>query len=262
MLLALLAGRRTALSWADRALCFALLLAGTGLLLVAGPEIAYVRDLFGNRMNTVFKFHYQAWLFLGLAGAFGVMAGLRRRRFVLVCGLGILLALAGVSYIAAAAYTENIRQPHSPLGLDALRELASRSPDEAAAIRWLRANTAAEAVIGEAAGKSYQSQYNRVSTFTGRSVLLGWLGHERQWRGANYGTMSAGRLDALRALYRPESAEQVKRLCAQWGIDYVYVGPGERGAYGVTPADEAMLDLALERVFTNATARIYLTCRK
>ncbi|MCB0108766.1 MAG: hypothetical protein KDE53_22750, partial [Caldilineaceae bacterium] len=39
---------------------FVLLLALIGLLLVYAPEFVYLRDNFGTRMNTVFKFYYQA----------------------------------------------------------------------------------------------------------------------------------------------------------------------------------------------------------
>ena len=43
---------------------FALLLIGLALLLAYSVEFVYLRDLFGTRMNTVFKFYYQAWVML------------------------------------------------------------------------------------------------------------------------------------------------------------------------------------------------------
>ncbi len=51
---------------------FALLMIGLALLLAYSVEFVYLRDLFGTRMNTVFKFYYQAWVMLALAAAFGV----------------------------------------------------------------------------------------------------------------------------------------------------------------------------------------------
>ncbi|MCS6835177.1 MAG: DUF2298 domain-containing protein [Anaerolineae bacterium] len=50
---------------------FALLLLGVGAGLVLIPEFIYLRDNFGTRINTVFKFYYQAWIVLALASAYG-----------------------------------------------------------------------------------------------------------------------------------------------------------------------------------------------
>ena len=55
-------------------LTFVLLLAGVGLFLLLVPELLYVKDGFGTRMNTVFKLYYQAWLLLGLVTSYAIAA--------------------------------------------------------------------------------------------------------------------------------------------------------------------------------------------
>ena len=45
----------------------------TALLLVFSVEFVYLRDTFGMRMNTVFKFYFQAWVMLALVAAFAVV---------------------------------------------------------------------------------------------------------------------------------------------------------------------------------------------
>ena len=57
------------------AAAFPLLLVAMAFYLLVGAELFYVNDSFGGafrRMNTVFKVYYQAWLLLGLAGAYAL----------------------------------------------------------------------------------------------------------------------------------------------------------------------------------------------
>ncbi len=71
------------------------------MLLILGTELFFVQDLFGSRLNTVFKLYYQAWLLLGCAGAYGAywlvqewaaqprtFAGVRARRLGRAGGAG------------------------------------------------------------------------------------------------------------------------------------------------------------------------------
>lgn len=54
--------------WSQRAELWVFVLVGTAAALVAACELVYLRDIFGMRMNTVFKLYYQAWLLLGIVG--------------------------------------------------------------------------------------------------------------------------------------------------------------------------------------------------
>ena len=40
--------------------------------MLLGVELVFLDDVFHSRMNTVFKFHDNAWLLAGLAGGVGV----------------------------------------------------------------------------------------------------------------------------------------------------------------------------------------------
>ena len=78
---------------------FALLLTGMGLCLTLLPEFLYLKDNFGARINTIFKFYYQAWAVWSIAGAYAVyrvIADRRRPRPALILRIGaaILVALA------------------------------------------------------------------------------------------------------------------------------------------------------------------------
>ena len=57
--------------WLSPETGYALLLVLFGCLLVIGPEFFYLRDQFGWRMNTIFKFYFTAWMMWGAAAAYG-----------------------------------------------------------------------------------------------------------------------------------------------------------------------------------------------
>ncbi len=67
----------------QRAELFLLILIGTSAALIAACEVVFLRDIFQDRMNTVFKLYYQAWLLLGICGgpALMLLLGAARRVF-------------------------------------------------------------------------------------------------------------------------------------------------------------------------------------
>lgn len=58
----------------SRASACALLLIGMGLCLTLIPEFVFLKDNFGSRINTIFKFYYQAWTFWSIATAYAVFS--------------------------------------------------------------------------------------------------------------------------------------------------------------------------------------------
>lgn len=246
---------------------FALMLAALGLLLVFAPEFVYLRDNFGTRMNTVFKFYYQGWLLLGLAGAYGITLALARlrgpQRSIAAAALAtpaLLLVLAGLVFPLSAAYSKTNGFAGTPT-FDASAWIRDSSPGEWAAAHWLRDLAPPDAVVLEAVGDSYQSNQNRMSTLSGRATLLGWEGHERQWRGEDYAQMAAGRRDAAERIYRFAAPNEIAQLLEAWGIDYVVVGPAERAAYAISPLEEKRLNAVMDLVLDQDGVRLYATRR-
>ena len=91
---------------------FVLLLIGMGLALTLFPEFLYLKDNFGVRINTVFKFYYQAWALWSLAGAYAVYSimadrSLPRPHRLFRLGFAFALALslgAGLIYSIEGVY--------------------------------------------------------------------------------------------------------------------------------------------------------------
>lgn len=251
--------RREAAQVAGGARIFALALAALGLALVYAPEFVFLKDHFGTRMNTVFKFYYQGWLLLGLASAFAVAAAWRAVEGPRIAAraasvLALVLMASGLLFPVAAAYAKTGGFRATQPTLDATAYIAA---DEQAAVAWVRDHTAPDSVVLEGRGDSYIAGDNRISAMTGRPTLLGWEGHESQWRGRAYLEMRAGRPEALEIVYRSGTPEQIRATLAMWGIDYVYVGPAEIEAYGISPQRLRLLKETLELAFEQGQARVF-----
>jgi YYY domain-containing protein len=237
---------------------FALLLGVFGLGLLLATETVYVQDSFGTRMNTVFKVGYQAWLLLGLAGSFAVAASLRERGGLRVlAGATLVVVLSSLAYTGAAVRSVTSGSLASGLTLDALEYVRRDAPDEWAVIEWARSQTAPQARVLQAPGSSYDASQSRLSVATGRPTLIGWEGHERQWRGRQFDAMAAGRAEALEAVYGAADPEGIRRALLGWRIDYVFVGDAERLRYGIDEEREARIAQAMDLAFSSGAVRLY-----
>jgi YYY domain-containing protein len=215
-----------------RAHLFGLLIALVAALLVLAPDFVYLRDQFGYRINTVFKFYYQAWILWSLVAAFGsavLFINLRAGwKWAYTAGFVLLMVVALTYPVLGAINKTNGFQPANGYTLDALNALASYAPDEAAGALWLQ--KAPPGVIVEAAdpGSSYRD-YARLSEYSGLPAVLGWVGHERQWRGGD--AEMGSRLDDIAKLYQTGSWDEAKAIIDQYGIKYIVVGNLERTHY-------------------------------
>ena len=69
--------RRQVIRFADP---FVLLIFLVGAALVVFPEFFYLRDQFGYRMNTIFKFYFQGWILWGIVAGYASAVLLRELR--------------------------------------------------------------------------------------------------------------------------------------------------------------------------------------
>jgi uncharacterized membrane protein len=248
---------------------FVLLLFATGALLTLAVEFVYLRDHFGYRMNTVFKFYFQAWVLWAIAGAYALTGFIRRacpercpepvegrsrRGRVGVVIVAALLIVAGLVY-PALAIPVRAREYGGPPTLDGAAYLAQTQPDDYAAIAWLNENVAGAPVILEAPGDRFKAYVyeSRVSAHTGLPTPLGWGGHEHQWRG-DYDE-PARREPDIETIYTSVDANEVLTLLDKYDINYVYVGPVERARYPASGL--AKFAQLMETVYDTGTVTIY-----
>ncbi len=248
----------------DRAHAFTLLLGSTAFALIAGCEIFFLRDVFAAnfpRMNTVFKFYFQAWALLSITSAVGlyfILENFLPRRNVAVRwrwlrydlglvwgGALILLLLASMAYPLSAPEARYARfNPETGMhylqssgNLDGLTYLKTdpAEPGDYDAIRWLNAHVQGNPVIVEAIGNDYTA-YGRVSAFTGLPTIMGWEGHEYQWR-ANWLNNTANAIEFnqratdVDLIYTSPDPSVVLSTMARYHARYLYVGPLEYAKY-------------------------------
>lgn len=213
---------------------FVLLLILLGTLLVLGPEFLYLRDLFGWRINTIFKFYYQAWLLWAVAAAYAssILLLIPRRPWNLIYrGVLILIMMVGMTYTSLGLWTKtNAFKPAMGLTLDGTAYLLNQSPNEMSAIAWLSAAPAG--VVAEAVGGSY-SIYGRVSTLSGQPTVLGWDFHETQWRGSSL--LLGTRQNDIQRLYCTRDWNEAQQIINLYNIRYIFLGNLERSDF--TPAN-------------------------
>jgi YYY domain-containing protein len=249
-------------------------------LICFGTELVYIRDVFESRMNTIFKFYYQAWLIWSVLAGYAVwwlFAGgtkdegrrtkegradfwssvIRHSSFVVFCVLFLALLAGALIYpwlTAGKTFRDDQR-----IGLDG-KTPPEHTPEGAAAIAWLRANAPGDSVILEAVGDDYDGRgvgANAVSASTGLATVLGWAGHEQQWRGGDpptYAQIEPRRAD-VSEIYSGTDTLKAAELLKKYKVDYIYAGVAEQATYAqIDPNKLAQLG---EPVFQQGNVTIY-----
>jgi uncharacterized membrane protein len=233
---------------------FILLLISLGTLLILAPDFFYLRDNFGTRINTVFKFSYQAWQLLSLAAAFGaavMFSNLRKVSLGMYSALMLVVIIAGLAYpvLAIPNKTGNFKADNpEQRTLDGAAYLARQMPDDYQAFQFMQGLE--PGVVAEAVGGQY-SEYARISTFTGMPTVLGWPGHEGQWRD---GALQGSREQDIAALYSTPDWVTMQDIIQRYDIRYVVVGSLERAQYRV---NDEKFDSFLKLIYRQGSITIY-----
>lgn len=160
----------------------------------------------------------------------------------IVLWIGVCIALIGAATIypilATAARTNNFLLARTLDGTADMNADPSNQGD-AQAIAWLNAHVTGSPVIVEGADYREYTHYGRISAFTGLPTVLGWGGHEFQWRvnwlqqpeRANVSEVITQRLDVITRIYTDTNTQAVLTLLKQYSARYVYVGAAEHQLY-------------------------------
>ncbi|MCC7018790.1 MAG: hypothetical protein IT332_03475 [Ardenticatenales bacterium] len=245
------------------AAAFALVCIAVGLAMAALPEFIYLKDVFNDRMNTIFKFFFQAWVLLSIGGGYALTAvwararmrpagggrtagGARQRvpnpgagRLVWTAAFVVLAAMVLYTPVAAvfnrtdglgwvAFRSGGYRAWSDRLHLDGIRYWEQQNPDDLAAGRWLDANAVGTPRILEAATGAYNLA-GRIAMLTGFPTVLGNDNHEAQW--GRTPEQIRLRIDDVAAFYAQMPAGAMKEMLDKYAVRYVIVGAWERTKY-------------------------------
>lgn len=261
----------------DRTVAFTLFILASGAGLTLVPEFIYLRDNFGVRINTIFKFYYQAWVMFAVAASYAtytlIMVShdnlkqkLQLRELAientpqepdintmaspawLRAGYSVVLTVTlilGLMYPILGIHNrtriESGRWSYSnePLTLDGGTSLASEN-DYLALMCFNDLIDGNDVVVAEAIGPAYRHQYGRVGVLTGVPIVLGWEGHENQWRGATYPMIAGTRRIDIETLYNTPFWDEAIPIIERYDIDYIFYGTTERYGTGEQTAYAAV----------------------
>lgn len=255
-----------------------LVMVGMAALIVLGVDLVTVEGDIG-RMNTLFKYYLEVWVFLAIAAAYMLWriasAGLPELRFprfdarfawaglvaVLIASSLVYTVLGtkariddrfadlpptldGTAYMAAAQHWE--REEYFPLGWDLQ------------AIRWLQDNVEGSPVVLEA----HMDQYRwggRIANYTGLPTIIGWPWHQIQQR-FDYRERIERRARDVRLAYESTDTGTKAEILQRYDVSFVVLGDLERINYakeGLAVFDDMARAGQLSIAYENEGATIF-----
>jgi len=205
----------------------------TSLCLIVIPEYFKINDQFGNRMNTIFKLGFQSWLLLIIPMPFltyylYTIISTRLKTFFIIGCLFIsftyLYYFVGFINLQSQTWSTNFN-------INVHQNLKVENNSTYKSIIWIKNNLPNNLVVLEAPGESYNVSQSIISSFTGHPTVLGWIGHESQWRPSKKYEISVREKD-IENIYLSNNTEYVKTLIDKYKISYIYVGEEEINKYG------------------------------
>lgn len=225
-----------------------LFMIGTAMALTLFVELFALHGDIG-RMNTVFKFYYQAWTLLSLSSAAALIwlvPGITTSwspRFSAFWQVVLAFLLFGALLYPLTAAQDKIADRMStdaPHTLDGMLYMkTSFYSDNGStfdlsqdydAIRWMQQNVVGSPVIVE--GNTVEYRWGtRFTIYTGLPGVVGWNWHERQQRGVLDDTVVWNRINEIPAFYQTTDINTALTFLKKYNVKYIVLGQLEESYY-------------------------------
>ena len=209
------------------------LLLFTAFILLYLSELFYVKDIFGNRMNTIFKFHYQVWIVFsitsGISLKFLLEYNLRNITRIILSISFLILATSNIYFVTASYLTKIKESSNLNPNLSSINHLENDT-NKYELIKYLRLNSNHNDVIIETQGKSYTND-SQISSESRIPTILGWVGHQLQWR-SNHSDIY-NREEDIDTFYISNDSQEIINIINKYSITMIILGPNEIEKYNI-----------------------------
>jgi len=205
-----------------------------------------------GRMNSVFKFGMQVWVFGAISSAVmlaWVWQFLRKYLATVQLSWQVVTAvLVAATFVYPATATParlgDRYDKTIPMTLNGEAYMSSPNStwgengtnfdfsEDVAGINWIRNNVQGVPILLEAHAEAYRWDA-RIANYTGLPTLIGWPWHETQQRSVtDVGSVLGARQAAVQRWYSDTDAAKTFADIQKYGVEYVYVGRMEKALYG------------------------------
>ncbi|MFA4955519.1 MAG: DUF2298 domain-containing protein [Candidatus Methanoperedens sp.] len=209
---------------------FILILMITGVFISIFCEFFYILDALGSgnpgfiRLNTVFKFYLQNWILWSVPTGYVFFLLREKINPGKIWGIAAVILILMVSIYPVFATLGKSGGFAGASGLNGETYVQKEHPQDYQAILWFR-NLTGQPVVLQAPGELYQWN-SAITTFTGLPTVIGWAGHEINWRFPKRSEIDMRWSDVGR-IYTSGDIREVEELLKKYNVAYVYFGEAE-----------------------------------
>ena len=246
------------------------------IFLTSIPDIIDIKLGLG-RMNTVFKFYFQAWTFFAIGTSicafyiFQKFDKAKEKYLKIIAGsvIGVFLSATLIYPITASVAKINDRMGKiktiSLNGSDYMKSSVYFEKNheinlayDLDAINWINYNIKKYPVIVEANTPIYRWG-SRISVYTGLPTVLGWDWHEIAHRQYQPPDQIQIRASHINEIYTSFDFETTKSLLMKYNVSYIYLGQLEKAYYNTKGFEYVVLNHPsyFQKIFSNPEVTLY-----